>query len=419
MTRGSLDGLRVIDLTTQLSGPYSTMVLSDLGADVIKVESPDGDFVRQQGPYHSQDVTRAFGGYFQSINRNKRSLVVDLKTEAGRDILLRLVETADVLVENFRVGVMERLGVPYERLSEVNPRLVYAALRGFGDPRTGESPYSTWPAYDVVAQAMGGLMGITGPDVDHPTKVGPGVGDIFPGIFTAVAVLAALRHAERTGEGQFVDVSMYDSVVALCERIIYQYSYTGAVPKPQGNGNPQLCPFDLFPAADGFVTIATPRDHHWDLLCGLIGRPELSTDERYATNTARMRYADDVRDLLSEWTRSRTVAQILDVLGGHVAVGPVHNAADLFHDRHLVARNMIVEVEHPGVAQPLAVVGRPMKFTRTPGPAPQRAPFLGEHGDEVLTSLGYTAAQISELHRVGAVGTQRDGGAQSGPVTVG
>ncbi|MCU1683934.1 MAG: formyl-CoA transferase [Amycolatopsis sp.] len=419
MSRGSLDGLRVIDLTTQLSGPYCTMVLSDLGADVIKVESPDGDSVRQQGPYHSQDVTRAFGGYFQSINRNKRSLVVDLKTEAGRDILLRLVETADVLVENFRVGVMERLGLPYERLSAVNPKLVYAALRGFGDPRTGESPYSTWPSYDVVAQAMGGLMGITGPDADHPTKVGPGAGDIFPGIFTAVAVLAALRHAERTGEGQFVDVSMYDSVVALCERIIYQHSYTGVVPKPQGNGNPQLCPFDLFPAADGHVTIATPRDHQWDLLCRLIGRPELSADERYVTNTARVRHAEDVRNLLSEWTGSRTVTQILDTLGGHVAVGAVHDAADLFEDQHIAARNMIVEVEHPGCPEPLAVVGRPMKFTRTPGPQTRRAPLLGEHGDEVLTSLGYSATQISELHRAGVLGTQSNGSGEPDRVTVG
>jgi crotonobetainyl-CoA:carnitine CoA-transferase CaiB-like acyl-CoA transferase len=415
MSTGSLDGLRVIDLTTQLSGPYCTMVLSDLGADVIKVEPPDGDSVRQQGPYHSQDVTRAFGGYFQSINRNKRSLVVDLKTEAGRDILLRLVETADVLVENFRVGVMERLGLPYERLSAVNPKLVYAALRGFGDPRTGESPYSTWPSYDVVAQAMGGLMGITGPDVDHPTKVGPGAGDIFPGIFTAVAVLAALRHAERTGEGQFVDVSMYDAVVALCERIIYQHSYTGVVAKPQGNGNPQLCPFDLFPAADGHVTIATPRDHQWDLLCRLIGRPELCTDERYVTNAARVRHAEDVRSLLSEWTRSRTVIRILDILGGHVAVGVVHDAADLFEDQHIAARNMIVEVEHPGCPEPIAVVGRPMKFTRTPGPQTRRAPLLGEHGDEVLTSLGFTAAQISELHRAGVLGTHSDGSGEPAP----
>ncbi|WP_072805852.1 CaiB/BaiF CoA transferase family protein [Rhodococcoides yunnanense] len=404
MTAGPLAGVRVVDLTTQLSGPYCTMLLGDMGADVVKIEPPDGDSVRQQGPYHPEDRQLAFGGYFQSINRNKRSVALDLKTEQGREVFQALADNADIVVENFRVGVMERLGLSYEALSARNPRLVYAAVRGFGDPRTGESPYSSWPSYDVVAQAMGGIMAITGPDEAHPTKVGPGVGDIVPGMFASVAVIAALRHAERTGVGQFVDVSMYDSIVSLCERVIYQHSYTGSIPGPQGNGNPQLSPFDMFPTANGYVTIAAPRDHHWVLLCELISRPELGHDRRFATNADRVRHADEVRELLSRWTRLHTNAEVLEILGGHISVGPVNDAAALFDDEHIAARNMIVELEHPGVPEPLSVAGTPMKFTATPGPAPHRAPLLGEHRRDILREAGYTDDRIEAMETAGAFG---------------
>ena len=204
--RGALAGLRVVDLTQMLAGPFCTMLLADQGAEVIKVEPPGGDMTRRAAPYFADDEARHFGGYYQSINRNKKSISIDLKTADGKAIVRRLVKEADVLVENFRAGTMERLGLSYESLAELNPRLVYATVRGFGDPRTGASPYADWPAFDVVAQAMGGIMGITGPDREHPLKVGPGVGDIVPAMLLAVGVLAAVRHAERTGEGQFVDV---------------------------------------------------------------------------------------------------------------------------------------------------------------------------------------------------------------------
>ncbi|MCW2532843.1 MAG: yfdE, partial [Blastococcus sp.] len=216
---GPLTGLRVIDLTQVLSGPFCTMLLADLGADVVKVEPPSGDVARLWGPHvptpEGVEGPATYGGYFASVNRNKRSICLDLKDPEGRQTLLDLLDDADVLVENFRVGVMDRFGLSYEELHARFPKLVYASIRGFGDPRTGLSPYADWPAFDIIAQAMGGVMGVTGADADHPVKVGPGIGDIFPAVLAAVGLLAALRHADATGQGQFVDVAMYDSVLAL------------------------------------------------------------------------------------------------------------------------------------------------------------------------------------------------------------
>lgn len=273
--RGALDGLTVVDLTQMLAGPYASMMLADQGARVIKVEPPGGDETRRTGP-HIENALRiedgGYGSYFASINRGKESIVLDLKQEAGKEVLLRLIESADVVIENFRAGVMERLGLGYEALAKVNPRLVYATLRGFGDRRSGASPYADWPAYDPVAQAMGGIMGITGSvPGGPPTKVGPGVGDILPAMFLSFGIASACWRAQRTGRGQFVDVGMVDSVLAVCERIIFQYSSTGVVPRPEGNGHPLLCPFGMFPAKDGFVSIGIPRDEFWRLYAVLCG----------------------------------------------------------------------------------------------------------------------------------------------------
>ena len=217
---GALQDLRIIDLTQMLAGPYGTMMLADHGAQVIKIEPPEGDMTRKAGPFREDDAQKVLGGYFQSVDRNKLSVCLDLKTQGGRAAFKVLVRDADAVTENFRAGVMERLGVGYEVLRDINPRIVYGALRGFGDTRTGASPYVDWPAFDVVAQAMGGIMAITGPDGRTPTKVGPGVGDIIPGMMLAFGVLAAVHHARRTGQGQFVDVSMVDAVLAVCERTI-------------------------------------------------------------------------------------------------------------------------------------------------------------------------------------------------------
>jgi crotonobetainyl-CoA:carnitine CoA-transferase CaiB-like acyl-CoA transferase len=379
---GPLDGLRVVDLTQVLSGPFCTMLLADLGADVVKVEPPGGDVSRLWGP-HPPATAASYGGYFASVNRNKRSVCLDLKDPAGRQALLDLLADAHVLVENFRVGVMERLGLPYETLHQRFPKLVYASIRGFGDPRTGASPYAEWPAFDIIAQAMGGIMGITGPDADHPVKVGPGVGDIFPAALAAFGILAAVRHAEATGQGQLVDVAMYDSVLALTERIVYQHSLTGTSPVPQGNTHPLLCPYGVVRTANGFVTVAAPSDHHWSLLAEIIGRPELGADPRFATNDARLAHSALVYETVEAWTSGLPTEEVTAQLAKRIPCGPVNTAADIASDPHVAAREMIVSLEHPA-GTTVEVVGSPIKFSETPVPRFVRAPLLGEHTDALL-----------------------------------
>ena len=385
MTGGPLAGVTVVDMTRALAGPYCTMLLADLGADVIKIEPPAGDHTRALGPYATDDETHEYGGYFQSVNRNKRSVVADLRSDEGVATVRRLAGRADALVENFRAGVMDAMGLSYETLSAANPRLVYGALRGFGDPRTGASPYVDRPAFDVVAQAMGGIMGITGRP-GQPTKIGPGVGDIFPAALTAVGVLSGVIEARSTGRGRFVDVSMYDAVVSMCERAIYQHSYTGTDPAGEGNDHPLLCPFGLYRAADGWVTIAAPRDHQWAALATAMGRPELAGDPRYATNAARVDAREDVREAIEAWTLSRTRAEITDAIADRVPCGPVNTAASIYADPHARIRDMLVELDQPGSARPVTVAGQPIKFTGAPRPY-RRAPLLGEHTAEVTAEL--------------------------------
>jgi crotonobetainyl-CoA:carnitine CoA-transferase CaiB-like acyl-CoA transferase len=362
-----------------LAGPFTTMLLADLGADVVKVEPRSGDKTRRLGPFRpGDDAEQALGGYFQSVNRGKRSVVLDLKASEDAARFLELVKVADVVVENFSAGVMERLGLSYEVLSEVNPRLVYAALRGFGDARSGQSPYESWPAYDIVAQAMGGFAGITGPVGGPPHKAGPGVGDIFPGALLALGVVAAVRHAEHTGEGQFVDVAMYDAVLALSERIVYQHSYLGTVPQPMGNGHPLLAPFDIMPTLDGWVAVATPSDNHWRILAEAMARPDLIDDPRFVTNAARIANVEAVRAALGAWLARHRTTEVIDLLGGRVPIGPVNNAADIFKDEHVRRRDMLVEVEQPGSDRPVTIAGAPIKFSRTPASVRGRGPTLGE-----------------------------------------
>ena len=400
---GPLAGVVVVDLTRALAGPFCTMLLADLGADVIKLEPPQGDITRFQGPFRPDDGERAFGGYFQSVNRNKRGVGVDLAAPGGAGVVRRLAAHADVVVENFRAGVMDALGLSYETLREDNPRLVYAAVRGFGDPRTGRSPYQDWPAYDVVAQAMGGLMAITGHPGGPPVKVGPGVGDILPASLAAVGILAALHEVRRTGRGRFVDVAMYDAVLALCERMVYQHSYLGDVPGREGNHHPLFCPFGVFPTNDGWVTLAAPGDRHWQILAAAMGQPELGTDARYGTNLDRMAHRDQVVGLIESWTKTRSRAEVTAALGGRVPVGPVNTADAIFADPHVRVRRMLVDVEHPGCADPVTIVGSPIKYADSPDAPPRRAPFLGEHTDEVLAEYGVDAAAVAGLRADGTV----------------
>ncbi len=268
---------------------------------------------------------------------------------------------------------MERLGVGYEVLAERNPKLVYAAIRGFGDPRTGETPLTHRPAVDVTIQAMAGLMGITGEGPGAPLKAGPGVGDLFPAALCAVGILAACREADASGAGQFLDVAMYDGVLSLCERIVYQHSYSGDVPGPQGNSHPIFFPFDIFACADGHIAICASDNHQWVFLCEAMGRPDL-----IGTSPGESRAA------VEQWLSEHTAADITERLGMAIPVGAVQSVEEIYADPHAGARDMLVAVEQPGSATPVTVAGLPIKLTRTPGGVRHRAPLLGEHSAELL-----------------------------------
>jgi crotonobetainyl-CoA:carnitine CoA-transferase CaiB-like acyl-CoA transferase len=393
---GALAGLKVIDLTQMLAGPFATMLLADHGALVIKIEPPEGEMTRSVGPFRADDETRALGAFFQSVNRNKRSVCLDLKSEAGRVAFKSLVADADVVVENFRAGVMDRLGLNYETLREINPRLVYGTLRGYGDPRTGSSPYVAWPAFDVIAQAMGGIMSITGPDPETPTKVGPGVGDLIPGALLAFGILAAVRHAQATGEGQFVDVSMLDSILAICERAVWQRSVEGITPGPEGNHHPIIAPFGMFPTSDGFVTVAAQQDSFFPLFCELIEAKELSSDPRFSSQDQRIANRRELINEIGLRTRRFAKAELMERLGGQVPFGPVLNFAEILENPHFTSRDMIVSVEQPG-GEPILVAGVPVKMTATPGKVARRAPLLGEDTYEFLSEAGLSDAEIEAL----------------------
>ena len=404
MHRGPLDGVVVLDLTSMLAGPFATMVLGDLGARIIKIEAPFGDSVRSAARLPGDVDPKGFGGYFQSINRNKESLVLDLKTDAAKDVFRRMVTEADMVVENFRSGVMTRLGLSFEDLKEINPRLVYGALRGFGDARTGQSPYDHWPAFDVVAQAMGGLMGITGDQGGVPMKVGAGVGDTVPALFLAIGLVTALHAARESGEAQFVDVGMYDSVIAICERIIYQNSYSGEIPGPEGSGHPLLCPFGVFPARDGHVAIGCPRNNFWKILTQEMGQPELADDPRFLSNEDRVANRVEVEKAVSGWTRGLTKAELIDRLGGRVPLGPVNTAADIMADSHAAARNMLATVPQPGPnGRDVQIANTPIHFLNRETGVRRRAPTMGENSAGILADMGFDPDEIAALYRAGAV----------------
>ena len=401
---GPLTDLRIIDCTMALAGPFGTALLADMGADVIKIEPPRGDGSRSVAPLPPDFANPGaekpagvdYGGYFASINRNKRSVVLDLKQAEDREVLLSLCERADAIVENMRVGVMDRLGVGYEVVKQRNAKIVYGALRGFGDPRTGASPYAEWPAFDIVAQSMGGLAAITGPTGEGGYPSGASVGDIYPGTLLALGLLAAVHRARASGEGQFFDVAMYDATLALTETVIANYGYAEIELSARGRQHPNLAPFGIFPAKDGQVAIAALGPKHWAIFCAAMGREDLVDDARTRNPFVRARNLEYVEQVVSDWTRALTKEEIMEKIGGRVPCGPVNSAADIFADPHVAARDMIQRFDLPGDNPEVAIVGSPIKFERTPTTLYRRPPRLGEHGDEVLEELGIASTRPSD-----------------------
>lgn len=400
---GALKGLRILDLTHALAGPFCSQILADHGADVIKVEPLEGDFFRRMGPYCADDSEKHFGGLFQACNRNKRSIALNLKHEDGRETLRQLVLNADALVENYRAGVLEKMGLGYEVLRALNPRLVYTSVRGFGDRVGGESPYMNWPAFDIVAQAMGGWMGITGQDADHPVKVGGGAGDTVSGLFAALGTMMALWHARSSGQGQYVDVAMADSILALSEIVVSQYSYRGVSPEPVGNGIPGLAPFGTVKVKDGVIALAAPHNDQFQLLCQLIQRPDLAADPRFQSEALRWEHTQVLTQEIERFTLQHTKAELKDLLSAKIPFSPIYNAQEIFNDPHFAVRNMLPRVEQPGSQQQVAVPGTPVKLSVTPGGVRSRAPLLGEHTREILDSIGLENDRIEALIKAGVV----------------
>jgi formyl-CoA transferase/CoA:oxalate CoA-transferase len=395
--KGPLDGLVVLDLTRVLSGPYCTMMLADLGARVIKIEHPSrGDDTRAWGPPFDGSES----AYFLSINRNKESVTLDLKNERGRELVLRLLERADVLVENFRPGAMARLGLDYERLSSKWPRLVYCSISGFGQagPRRDE------PGYDAVVQAEGGLMSITGPGDGPPFRLGVAVADIVTGMFAAQGITAALLARERTGRGQFVDIAMLDSTVALLTYQASSYFATGSSPVRMGNRHPSIVPYENFAASDGDFVLSVGNDAIWQAFCRATGLGELAHDPRFATNAARVEHYDELKPILDERLRTKSRREwIAALLAAGVPCGAVRTTAEVLSDPQLDQRGMIAPVDHATEGR-INVLGSPLKLSDTPSSVRDAPPTLGQHTETVLEKdLGLSRREIDELHADGVI----------------
>ncbi|MEH0110862.1 CaiB/BaiF CoA-transferase family protein [Tersicoccus sp. MR15.9] len=394
--RGPLRDLVVLDLSRILSGPFATMTLADLGADVIKVEQPgQGDDTRQWGPPFAGDQA----AYFLSVNRNKRSLAVDLKTPEGLDAVRRLAAKADVVVENFRPGTAERLGLGYEELSAANPGLVYASISGYG--QTG--PDATRAGYDAIAQARSGIMSVTGETDGPPVRVGVSSADLVAGTWAVIGILAALRERDRTGEGQWVDVSLLDGSVSWLTYVAAGYFASREVPRRYGSAHPTIAPYQAFPTADGFIMIAVGNDSLWRRFAPAVGRPDLTEDPRFTTNPLRVAHRDELIGIVEETLAGGTTAEWLRRLeDAGVPVGPIQNVAEAVADPQVVARGMVQEVEHP-TAGPLRTLACPIRLTRTPASVRTAPPLLGQHSDEILTAHGFSAEDVQGLRAAGAI----------------
>lgn len=394
MKEKALAGLKVMDLTTALSGPFGTMFFADYGAEVIKIEPVDGEQCRSWGPF---DKESGESGFFSYVNRNKKGCTLNLKSEKGLEMLYDLVKDADFIWENFKGGVTKKLKIDYETIKKINPKIIYVSGSGFGQT----SPISHRPCYDIVAQAMGGMLNLTGFKNTDPVKVGPSVADHVSGIYQAVGALIALYHREKTGVGQLVDVSMVDTIFSLLENAIPNYTMTGEIPERNGNVDPSIAPFDVFKCKDGFIALGVGNDRLWSKFCALIKREDLIENPKFKTNELRVNnYIPELQSLISDWVKDYTKKELEDMMDkAAIPCGPVLNVKEAIEHPHIKAREMMVHCEHPAAGD-MYYQGVVAKLSETPGAVEFSSPTLGQHNMEIF---GLSESEAKKLHEDGII----------------
>ncbi|WP_281975844.1 CaiB/BaiF CoA transferase family protein [Halobacillus litoralis] len=392
----ALKGIRVLDLTRVLAGPYCSMILGDLGAEVIKVEAPGGsDETRNWGPPFQEEVS----AYYLCANRNKKSLTVNLKSEAGKEIIKKLIRQSDVVLHNFKTGTMERLGLAYPELKKINPGIVYCSITGFGE--TG--PYRHLPGYDFIIQAMSGLMSITGDEKSGPQKSGIAITDVLTGLYACIGVQAALLERSFSGTGQKIDLSLYDSAVSSLINIGSNYLMTGKVPERLGNHHANIVPYQTFHTKDGEMVIAVGNDKQFASLCEIIGQPELAHEPRFQSNSGRVANRKELSSLLQEaFTKETTAMWKKKCQKRSIPFGPIQHLDELRSDDQLQARDMFVTAHHPKAGE-IGMIGSPLKLSRTPVQMKTHPPEPSEHTDEILLALGYSRTEIDRLRKANTI----------------
>ncbi|MFH1155365.1 MAG: CoA transferase [Pseudomonadota bacterium] len=390
---GALNGIRILDLTRVLAGPFCTMLLGDMGAEIIKIEVPEqGDDSRRYPPFIGEE-----SAYFMNLNRNKKSVVLDLKHPEAKAIFLKLVKKADVVFENFRPGTMEKLGLGYETLKALNPDLVYSCISGFGH----SGPYKDFPGYDIIGQAMGGIMSITGWPDSPPTRTGTAIADVLAGLSACIGILTSLLAVRNGKAGQKVDISLVDSVVSAMETIIQIYIVENRIPQRTGNRYEFIYPYDTFRAKDGWIIIAVGNNKLWEAFCKAINRTDLLDDPKFKDNYDRVKAHEHIKQIVDSWASGRKVREAVDFLVSRkIPCAQIYTVKDVVEDEHIAgARRMIREIDHP-VAGPIKVIGSPINLSETPAEVLTPAPLLGQHTEEVLRDiLGLSVEEITSLKR--------------------
>jgi formyl-CoA transferase len=392
--RRPLAGVRVLDLTQFLAGPFGTMILGDLGADVIKIEPPGGEVQRNAMRTKSDDIDPPS---FMALNRNKRSLVLDLRSEEGRELFYELVGQSDVLVENFKPGTTKKLGIDYETLSAMRPELIYASITGFGD----SGPYAARPGLDLITQGMSGIMSVTGARGGEPAKAGVAITDLSSGMFGAIGILGALIHRSATGEGQLVTSSLFEAGVALAIHESAELWSRGTIPGPLGSGHRLAAPYQALRAKDGHLTVGAGTDKLWERFCAAIGRQDLLADERFAGNSKRMENLEALEQELERTLQTEPVDHWVElIIDAGVPAGPILNYEQVLSDPHTLARRMVIDVDHPKAGR-IKSLGSPVKLSKAPMNGVRHPPVLAEHSDEILSEFGVEPERITLLRERG------------------